>query len=157
MRITIVVIVLLLFTSISHARVYTWVDENGKKHFGDIIPSQYQGQVDDVNVEIHTPTEKQVQDAKGRANNYSREVKSIKKKRQERRDNAKRNAQAKKKREKSSSNDYESRMAEYRESEACFIRCRRPIIVENSYGLKYQQGFDLSACGHCKNVKKPSP
>ena len=33
-----------------HAEMYQWVDENGKRHFGDKVPEQYQEGASDVGV-----------------------------------------------------------------------------------------------------------
>ena len=39
---------LLLLSVPAQAEIYTWVDENGKKHFGDRVPEKYKTQADNV-------------------------------------------------------------------------------------------------------------
>ena len=148
----VVLIASLLFASIIHAGVYTWIDENGKKHFGDVIPPQYAGQVDDVEVEIHTPTEEQIKKAKDRAAKGLEKINNRTNTKHSRAAKSKSQAQAKKKK----SSDFESKMSEYRDSQACFVKCRRPIYVYDRYNQKRFRGYDNSACGHCKNVSKPT-
>ena len=52
MKITLAIIVLALCTSVSPlgAEMYQWVDENGKRHFGDRVPEQYQEGASDISV-----------------------------------------------------------------------------------------------------------
>jgi hypothetical protein len=147
----------LLFTPVTHAKIYTWIDENGKKHFGGVIPPQYKGQVDNVEVKIHTPTEEEVQRAKKKAaKNISKVKADREKKRMSRRSYSPSNTPAKKK--KSSSDDFESRMEEYRKSQECFRSCSRPIMVPdpNAPGGQRQRGTNNSGCGHCKDIRKPT-
>ena len=42
------VISLLMLSPTALGQVYSWVDENGKKHFGDRIPPEYQDQGEEV-------------------------------------------------------------------------------------------------------------
>ncbi len=148
-------IMLLLFSSLAHARIYTWIDENGRKQFGDVIPPQYRGQVDDVRVNIHTPSEEEVNKANARA---EKNIKNM---------HPKENANKQSHKEKSSSNttaqkenksadDFESRMEEYRKSQRCFDACSQPIMAVDRFGNEYQRGTDISACGHCKNIVRPT-
>ena len=147
-----VLIASLLFSSVIQAEVYTWIDENGKKHFGDIIPPQYAGQVDDVEVEIHTPTEEQIKNAKDRAAKGLDKINSRTSTKHSRAAKPKKRTQTKKKKP----SDFESKMSEYRDSLACFEKCRRPIYVYDKYNRKNFRGYDNSACGHCKNVVRPT-
>jgi len=46
------VIVLVNFCAVSNAAVYTWIDENGVKNYGDMVPLKYQNQADKENVKV---------------------------------------------------------------------------------------------------------
>ena len=59
---------------------------------------------------------------------------------------------------------HDRQMAEYRKSQACFARCavtgQRPPITRglhdgSTYRIPGGTYRDVSACGHCNNVKKP--
>jgi hypothetical protein len=152
MKIKYLLIASLLFSTVIQAGVYTWIDENGKKHFGDVIPPQYAGQVDGVDVKIHTPTEEQIKSAKDRAAKGLDKINSRTNTKKSRVTKSKKRTQPKKKK----SNDFDSRMSEYRDSIACFNKCRRPIYTYNKYNQKIFHGYDNSACGHCKNVVRPT-
>jgi hypothetical protein len=41
---------LLIFCPLALSEIYSWVDENGKKHFGDKIPPEYQDQASEYAV-----------------------------------------------------------------------------------------------------------
>lgn len=45
---------ILSFSFPVHAEIYTWIDENGKKHFGDEVPEKYKDQKKQVKVKVNT-------------------------------------------------------------------------------------------------------
>lgn len=157
-------LLLLILAAPAHAEIYKWVDENGKVHFGDRVPEQYKDQAGDVDVEVRQPTEEEIAEAEKR----SAELKASRMRMQ-----STNRAQhgsggyypgANRKSSTAPASAYDRQMAEYRKSQACFASCavtvhRVPITRRLPDGTTYQMPGgtrrDLSACGHCRNVKKP--
>ena len=163
-------LLLMLLASPVSAEIYKWVDEKGKVHYGDRVPEKYKDQAGDAGVEVRQPTEEEIAEAEARAREMkmSRMQMEASKKRAER--------EAARAARKAASNpygnapggnmsDYDRQMAEYRKSQACYAACaqtgaRAPITRRLPDGTSYQVPGgtyrDISACGHCRNVKKPS-
>ena len=76
---------LLLFSPLSLAEVYSWIDENGKTNYGDHIPEQYQEQAATVEIEVdnsytHDDIQFKPDPTISRKKNVSRETDEKKKK-----------------------------------------------------------------------------
>ncbi len=57
-------LILFLFSFNIQAEIYTWADEEGKKHFGDKIPLEYQERVEVLEVKVHKPTDEEINEIK---------------------------------------------------------------------------------------------
>ena len=154
-RVLILIILMLVFPVIQ-AQIYTWVDEDGVTHFGDKVPEQYQQKSDNVEVDTSQPTEAEVKEAQDRVrrmNDY--QPQKTHKKPASKRVDKKNNY----------SSDYERKMAEYRESQACFARCQSHTqlpgrVVRLPDGTTYQESgrtvTNNAASGHFKSVTEPT-
>ena len=161
----------------AEAEIFSWIDENGKQHFGDKIPPDYQNQATSIRPDIHTPNEKDVQDRITAHNNSKKFTRNVEKKRKnEKRQNQiaerQRKLQSALRNSASDQNtspqtpyggDYEQKLAEYNSSVMCFNSCRIEIPQYSSYTdasgnyIRHKTGsrYDMSNCGHCKELPKP--
>jgi hypothetical protein len=157
-RISILTLVLLLPVMSVKAQIFTWVDENGKKHFGDSVPPAYRGKKGDkITVDTIEPSREEVERAKQRYKRF--EV--LNKKETDKRRAAR--YKANKSNKKTSLSDYEQKLAEYNESQECFKKCR--VKIEDKIVTQYINGvaqtkiipggYNNANCGHCKEVSKP--
>lgn len=125
-------ITLAMCTTLAQAELYTWVDKQGKKHYGDKIPPEYAKQASaveqkkinsmpappSVNFYQPPPARNQVSDqSTGNNNNQG--------------------------------NSCEQQKRAFEESQACFNDCR--VHRDRAHNVN-----NVSACGHCTDVKKPS-
>ena len=126
--------ILILICSPAMSEIYTWVDNNGKKHFGDSIPKKYQDQgseyeVSKTNSSQAVKTEK-ITVYRPSADVYSRDTKSDK------------NLEdyLPKPKEKSC----KELKDEHLMNKSCFAACRSG-----------NNGNVGGACSHCTNTRKP--
>ena len=147
-------VLILLATSSSVAEVYSWTDENGQKHFGDTIPSEYSEESERVDLDIHHPSEEDIR-ATAHNNSYLRhqlgapvnegETKPAKKKEKQVR-NSKSDSEI----------AYEEQVAAYKKSEACYTACASQAFVHHPHnGVRVIEARETSNCGHCTPVSKP--
>lgn len=157
----------LLITSLANSEIYSWVDENGRKHFGNEIPQEYLPQVELVDVDYEEGREEDVVSSEERAKKAYKAARELKKSNWEHRNSlnaqkkASKNTQTTSK--KSNSRDScEERKVQYRKSQSCFAGCqKRNHHVHSTYSQ--QTGFsdsvgtemDLSECGHCTSMEEP--
>jgi hypothetical protein len=142
------VVALLCFAQISQAQVYTWTDENGKRHFGDEVSTPENRRESPVKVpppniaERFTPTLKS-----DSASQTSGEVGS----------NAPPAIPAQGQRSQSgagakqSQNMCEAQKQAYASSAACFAACGRTICTRGQ-GCRRNN----SECGHCQAMSPPN-
>lgn len=150
-----------IFVSNVQAEIYTWVDENGNKHFGDVVPNKYRQQSGAIEVKYHNPTDDDVQRVKRRVTSYGRtsDQLSVPKKAKKKRKYVK-NSLTK---EKAPISEYEKQMIRYKTSQQCFARCvftgvrYRNMTTANGQFQVQENYQDYSACGHCKSIAKPQP
>ncbi len=134
LKFTLLSLCLLSVSQLLYAEVFTWVDENGKTHYGDRIPEQYKEQADEVEVNVNTMPLKENNDA-------SKDI-----------------LKTEKKSSSSSRNNYnnqtkaqtcEQQKAAYEASKQCFERC----YASQGGGL-YGGGVNAAKCS-CTDAKKP--
>lgn len=128
---SLLIIALATLTTLAQAELYTWVDKNGKKHYGDKVPPEYAKQATTVeqkkpntmpappSVEFYQPppARNQVNDQPASTGNQD--------------------------------NSCEQQKRAYEESLACYNDCRLHRIRTHNVN-------NVSACGHCTDVKKPN-
>ena len=56
-----------LTTVPTQAEIFTWVDKDGNKHFGDEIPPEYRAQSESVELDVRVPTSEEVKTAHNQA------------------------------------------------------------------------------------------
>lgn len=151
-------------TTPADARIYKWVDENGKTHFGDKVPGKYKGQSKGVNVKPNTtsygsssikkqPSSNSLDGWTAGNNSHvmsSEELKALQKNRygsnsDYNKDMKRRNAAWKKKNEKNKS--YDQLMNEYKSNQKCFGAARNENGTTNMAVAK-RLG--------CKDVSRPT-
>lgn len=125
---------LFLNVSLSFAEVYTWVDKDGKKHFGQEVPKEYanKGKVVDLKTmnvmektnanptSFPTPTNYQEPQAQSEPEAPAEKLSAC-----------------------------ELKKREYEKSVACYASCRFP---KDNRGSRVN---NVAGCGHCVDVKKP--
>lgn len=134
-----ILFILLSVTQSGFAEIYSWVDAEGNQHFGDNIPEQYRTTTQKVKIEaaniIPAVTEQPAQPKPSLKTASTRPLR-----------NAipfnRHSTPALSKR-----SSCESKKAAYNASKQCFANCRTYIKGG---------GINLSQCGHCKNVARPS-
>lgn len=136
--------VALLFgvTLTAQAAMYTWVDKDGKKHFGDKVPPEYAKQVQSVGIKKMNTMEQPP------ALNTARAETTPSASRPSPRANVQQAADA---------DSCEAQKSAYNASQACFSRCRITNQDElNADGSMSPHVNNVAACGHCTDVKKPN-
>lgn len=140
------VFILLLATQalLAQAALYSWVDKDGKKHFGDKVPAEYAKQVKTVDIKAANsmeappvidkpePAKRVLKSATPAAENSD-------------------TSSATNDNEQDDPASCEAQKQAYQESLACFNKCR-DSGANNGEGRAYN---NVAACGHCTNVKKP--
>lgn len=127
---------LIIVSNIAHSEVYTWVDKDGKKHFGQEVPKEYAKKSTVIEVKTvnsmdetktrpslqpnNTPSYQQPQ-LPATQDNYSEKLSSC-----------------------------EQQKRAYEESVACYANCRLP---KDSYSPRVN---NVSGCTQCVDVKKPN-
>ena len=145
------------------AEIYSWVDENGKTHFGDRAPEQFQDKAEAVQVDVRTPTAEEVKQARkinleihksAEASAQRSEAKRLEAERKYAEAQAESEAeddyQQHSKPKRSYRNERERKEAEYLRSQACFRRCQVPIPAANGGTILNNAG-----CGHCEVAEHP--
>jgi len=126
------------FSGTVMSEIYTWVDENGKKHFGDRIPDEYRTKSNSVDL-------KNANTIPSRKIDYP--APSVSKKSKAKNSNKKNKVVVKKKvpsKAKNRDMECKEQFAKYKKSIRCFSACR------NAGG-----GINLAKCPKCTNVPRP--
>ena len=149
-------VLILVFSLPAHAEIFKWVDENGKVHYGDRVPERYQKRADNVELEMRNPTADDVAEAEARNEAIRKSRISM--------ESAQRSSR-RKSTSRSGASDTRAPAQSYRSAQACFASCvvigqKPPRTLRDDRGFTYQMPGgtyrDLSNCGHCENMKKPS-
>lgn len=156
-----IILLAFIFVSNVQAEIYTWVDENGNKHFGDVVPNKYRQQSGAIEVKYHKPTDDDVQRVKHRITSYGRtsDQLSVSKKAKHKRKSVKYSVN----KESAPISEYEKQMIRYKASQQCFAGCvstgvrYRNMATANGQFRVQETYQDYSACGHCKSMAKPQP
>jgi hypothetical protein len=132
------VLLCLLISPLALSQIYSWVDENGKKHFGDKIPPQYQDQGSEHQLsDINTSEAVQVEPAKRSSqNSQSMPWAEIDTEAIQRSHNSLPSMPT------AQPSGCAGQKAAYKQSSDCFAICRRG-------------SSNVASCGHCKQMKKP--
>jgi hypothetical protein len=141
------IIVGLSLANPASAQIYSWVDENGKTHFGDRVPEKYKKQSEDLTEETSVNNVSDAVEPRqpvyipDQKNRTSTSLNS----------SSKTNSQ-----QPSNSNSCQAQWAAYRSAEACYNQCAQNYSnnVPGSHGQTYTR--NTSACGRCRDAKKPS-
>lgn len=138
MRLTYLIFMLLLAPLANASEIYKWIDENGKAHFGDVIPERYKKSSSRI-------------DAKPVNTMESRHPKSGIERSQAGQENSPPTPVATSKgkestRFKSDAEKCREQMQKFQESEACFSRFR------NTNGSVKDGAFQ-----ECEDIKRPPP
>ncbi len=136
--------------------IYSWVDEDGKKHFGDKVPKKYQNQANPVALSVHKPSSEEIKAAEDRYRESRKVTRRIERGRKAADLQRQlpvlpsRKAKTETAPKTQFQDEHEQKLAEYNESVKCFELCRVEIP-------KFPSGttFDMSYCGHCKDLPKP--
>lgn len=163
-RITVLTVLVALAVTAS-GDVYTWVDEHGRKHFGDRIPEQYQDQSGTVDVDVRQPTAEEIAAERQRtADMESVEIDLPKRVRQSQGSNEVTPWQ-KQQMETAGMSDCEKAWYNYRKADECFARCASrssdvgKSAIHTSRGTEYittgTTGRSTANCGHCPNYRRP--
>jgi len=120
-------IILVLSSGSALAEIYSWEDEEGKTHYGDSVPDEK------ADVQVIPEVETNSINLEER-NQEGRGILSSSQSRETKRSTG------------THQSEYDRQLQEYNESQACFASCR-----QHSAG-----GYNNSACGHCKEVSRPS-
>ena len=148
LRLTLVVVGLLAATA--SAEMYKWVDKNGKQHFGDAVPVEYQQQAVPVKQAAQPTREQQAEAAsaasrtKALAEEYDYRHQTQQAELREKRKAAEQAATEKKKRKQTNDKSCEARLKRYHESAECFNQYR------NANG-----SLKAAAYEKCKDVEAP--
>ncbi len=147
---------LLLLSVPAQAEIYTWVDENGKKHFGDRVPEKYKTQADNVELNMYQPTAEEIAETQRRNQEMERTRRRMESSRRASSSSSRggyvTTASTSKSR---SSNSCADQKARYEEAKRCFAGCQTRVAAPPWQG---RRGTVLNNdnCGHCTNVSKPS-
>ncbi len=117
---------------LAQAELYTWVDKNGKKHYGDKIPPEYAKQASSVEQKKTNtmPAPPSVNFYQAPARNQVNNQPAA--------DNSS-----------NQGNSCEQQKRAFEESQACYDDCRLHRVRTHNVN-------NVSACGHCTDVKKPN-
>jgi len=153
-------LLILLLTYSSHAEIYTWVDENGKKHFGDKVPPEYQEQINAVEVDVRQPSPEELVRARAIA---TEQAKAVIDSRNSRAANMKPEHKVPESSEPAlTAEQYAKTTCErkkqlYKESEDCYSKCTQQNVLRSPGSLRVVKHVrNTSNCGHCQDYKKPN-
>jgi hypothetical protein len=125
---------LLLSTSFVYAEIYSWVDKDGKKHFGQEVPKEYAKKSTVIDVKsVNVMDETKVSPPPRTTNKTTYQQTHTGQ------DDSYENLSS-----------CEQKKRAYEESVACYADCRLP--KEESGG----RVNNVSACRHCVDAKKPN-
>ena len=133
-RLRLLALLFLLASPLSLGQIYSWVDENGNKHFGDKIPPEYQDQASEYEVPETNSAQAIEPQTRRQAISRPRQAPA-----REQTQNDSMPTQAARE-----PRTCEERKAAYAESTACFNSCRTG------------SSNNIANCGHCKQMKKPN-
>ena len=126
------------------SQVYSWVDENGKKHFGDRIPPQYQDQASEYKIAepnsaeaVEPTTRRPVQTSP-----YSTRSSS---------DSAGSRTRYENHGTVASDGSCQARKAAYERAQECWGQCRQ----YNAYSGTSKINAASQRCSRCPNLEKP--
>jgi hypothetical protein len=128
--------IVLLASPLAWSEIYSWVDENGKKHFGDKIPPEYQDQASPYELsEINTSEAVEVQKQPSSSSSSTGSSRS-----------GASSGSLDRPTSSGRASSCEVAKQEYQRSLSCYANCRVLVGGVNN----------ISRCGNCKNVKKPN-
>jgi hypothetical protein len=124
----------------AHAALYSWIDKDGKKHFGDKVPAEYAKQVKSVEIKkTNTMDQPPVVTTPGVSKTASRAITQTSNQ------------------QNGDTGTCDAQKRAYEDSVACFSRCRITNQDNiNSDGSTSPHVNNVAACGHCTNVSKPN-
>lgn len=126
-----------MFTQLAHAQIFSWVDEQGVKNFGDKVPEKYKKDESEVSLN-KLNTAQSVDTAK--LNELSENIKASNDKREESKPKLEEVAT-----EQAKPQTCEEQIEEYERSYACFDKCR------NANG-----SINRAKCPDCVSVTRPA-
>lgn len=130
----IITLCLLLACVGAHSEIYSWVDKEGKKHFGEKIPKEYLKQSTIIDVKpVNSMQAEKVSDPPPPKTNIPLDSASTPPEENHRSQNL---------------NSCELQKQAYENSVRCFSRCQN-----GGEGAGYVN--NVSGCSHCTDVKKP--
>jgi hypothetical protein len=120
----------------AHAEIYSWVDKDGKKHFGEQVPKEYLNKSTEITVKPVNAME--AAKASSNSNETKQATEEQKKPSSPTEDTPTENLSS-----------CEQQKRAYEQSVQCYSRCR------NRDGGEENRVNNISACGTCVDVKKP--
>lgn len=127
---------LIMGSNLAHSDVYTWVDKDGKKHFGQEVPKEYAKK----STVIEVKTVNSMDETKTRPSYQSTNTPSYQQSQlPATQDNYSGNLSS-----------CEQQKRAYEDSVACYARCRLP---KDDFGKRVN---NVSGCTNCVDVKKPN-
>lgn len=137
---SIVTAMLLIFTfTCTHAEVYSWVDKEGKKHFGEKVPKEYANQSTELKVKSVNTMDAAKVTSQPDNNNVQRQ--------QPRRFTPPANQDS----DDSTLSGCEQQKLAYQKSVQCYSRCQG-----NNNDRYSNHVNNVAACSNCVDVKKPN-
>jgi hypothetical protein len=122
-------LILLLVCSPTWGEIYTWVDENGKKHFGDKIPPEYEDKATQYEVpETNRSAAVEIKERAPTTSSYGGTAPRL-------------SDQGLSKSQQPTS--CAGLKEQYEKSRQCFEACKLPT-------------GNIARCGHCQQMKKPN-
>ena len=147
-RVFIFLLSTLLFAQVSHAKIYSWVDKDGKKHYGDKIPKEYLPQSKTIDIKnvnaMDAVKTSAIPDEPVRKNSAPHLPDTT--------DSAPT--------DETPNNSCAQQKLAYQESQACYARCK--VNAQDDYELQnrhYQPRRpvnNVAACAQCTDMKKPN-
>jgi hypothetical protein len=130
--------VLLFASPLAWSQVYSWVDENGRKHFGDRIPQKYQDQAAEVEMGETNSSQAVVSRPRSssQSGNRSRSTSGSGSPSPSEVDSSSGSADL---------DSCEAQQAAYSRAQSCWAQCRKGGKINAA----------RSACRSCENIKKP--
>ncbi len=119
------------FTS-AHSEIYSWVDKDGKKHFGEEVPKEYQKQSKAIDVKpVNRMQATEITEAPQQSIKQSHPAYTSPE------DNPSQKTDG-----------CEQQKQAYENSVLCYASCKN-----NGDGIAYVN--NVASCGHCQDLKKP--
>lgn len=132
----------LLFSLVANADTYMWIDNDGRKHYGDRVPTEYK----DTAVKIGAKSTNTVE-LKSTNESNARVL-------DKRDDHRSGNSAFSKTGAGSSGNgvNCEEKKRAYQASRTCFSSCQQ-IMADRDGNIR---GSNNANCGHCRDLKRPN-